>query len=149
MQDETIIDHAIKNEKLEFLKSIWQKTYNVEEIFQDKIIIFEEIKKRKSKSLNFKASNGNFNKGKPIFSLGYLIKKFIENKNYSAIDQIVSWNAIENDKDFLENLYEHDCFDQIDTLISNKKIYNWPTHWSCGWFYERTMVVIYLQIQMS
>ena len=87
---------------------------------------------RKSKNFFQKINNffahekSRFNEGKLPFKPSFLISKLIEFGDTNFIKEIIKWNNLDKDEDFLQCLFDKSFFDEVSFLLySEKYSFSW------------------------
>lgn len=72
----------------------------------------------------FSNVKSKFNKGVIPFTVSYLVKRFCSHSNRQAVKEIIKWNNLDKDKDFLQTLFDKKCFDEISYLLYSERYRN-------------------------
>ncbi len=139
--DDTVTITAINNSCLKFLQSVWELSFDEKKrlvsnhktkfrtfspSFNHSHTVFSDNHLKNSLFGHFAGYNPNFNNGLAPFKISLLIEKFAKNKNNEAIKYIITWNNLESDHEFLQKLFDYNCFDEISILIYSAKRLKWP-----------------------
>jgi hypothetical protein len=69
----------------------------------------------------FANAKSRFNGGIIPFKPSYLVNRFSILGNLNAIKEIIKWNNLDKDEDFLHRLFEKNYFDEISYLLYSEK----------------------------
>jgi hypothetical protein len=145
LNNETVIDAAVTNSSIKFLKFIWELCFDIEKeektkqsynhlsvkSFRTNYKTVSEMSKEKTSSKKniygavSMNKNNNFNQGNTPFMLSNLVEKFALAKKYEEIHEIIEWKNLSVDNDLLQRLFDNNCFNEISLLLSKTKKIRW------------------------
>lgn len=141
--DDNVTILAINNSCMKFLQYLWELSFEdkqpekfnnhtskaksgVSQSFKNSHTVFSENHNRKSAFGHSIGHNPHFNNGLAPFKVSLLAEKFAKNNNHDAIKDILLWEHLDNDSDFLQKLFDNLCFDEISILIYSRRKLKWP-----------------------